>query len=146
MRSTFAFEVVTPDRKVLSTEAFECIVPGTEGSFGVLPDHAPLLTRLGIGELSYRDASGWHYLSAAEGTVEVLPNRVTVIASLCESATEIDVERARLAKERAEEARKQVAKTSDRDMMMIEIALKKALTRLRERPRGTSGRRRPPPR
>jgi F-type H+-transporting ATPase subunit epsilon len=130
MRDAFAFEVVTPERKVLSATALECVVPGIEGSFGVLPDHAPLLTRLGVGELSYRDATGWHYLSAADGMVEVLPDRVTIIASLCERAGEIDIERAREAKRRAEEAMKLAAKVSDQDMMMIELSLKKALTRL----------------
>ena len=130
MRDAFDFEVVTPERTVLSARASECIVPGTEGSFGVLPDHTPLLTRLGIGELSYRDASGWHYLSAADGFVEVLPDRVTIIAMLCEKAGEIDIARAREAKRRAEEAMKEVMRVSDRDMMMIEVSLKKALTRL----------------
>lgn len=130
MSGSFSFEIVTPERKVLEVEALECVIPGIEGSFGVLPDHAPLLTRLGVGELSYRDGSGWNYLSAADGTVEVLPDRVTIIAALCEKASEIDVERARLAKERAQEAMKQATKMSDRDMMMIEVSLKKALTRL----------------
>lgn len=130
MSGGFSFEVVTPERKVLDVEALECVIPGSEGSFGVLPGHAPFLTRLGVGELSYRDTSGWHYLSAAEGTVEVLPDRVTIIATLCEKAGEIDIERARIAKERAQEAMKQAAKMSDRDMMMIEVSLKKALTRL----------------
>jgi F-type H+-transporting ATPase subunit epsilon len=88
------------------------------------------LTRLGIGELSYRDASGWHYLSAADGFVEVLPTRVTIVAFLCEAAREIDVERAREARRRAEESYKQAAKLSDQDMLMVELSMKRALTRL----------------
>ena len=131
MSSEFSFELVTPERKVLSTPAFEAVIPGSEGYFGVLPGHAPFLTRLGIGELSYRDASGWHYLSAADGVVEVLPERVTIIALICEPAREIDIERARVAKQRAEEAMRNAAKLSDQDMLLVEASLKKALARLR---------------
>jgi F-type H+-transporting ATPase subunit epsilon len=128
--SEFSFEVVTPERKILSTQAFEAVIPGSEGYFGVLPGHAPLLTRLGIGELSYRDSAGWHYLAAADGAVEVLPDRVTIIAAICEPAREIDVERARQAKQRAEETMRDAAKLSDHDMLLVEASLKKALMRL----------------
>ncbi|HVQ35363.1 MAG TPA: F0F1 ATP synthase subunit epsilon [Candidatus Bathyarchaeia archaeon] len=130
MSSEFSFEVVTPERKILSTQAFEAVIPGSEGYFGVLPGHAPLLTRLGIGELSYRDSAGWHYLAAADGAVEVLPDRVTIIAAICEPAREIDVERARQAKQRAEETMRDAAKLSDHDMLLVEASLKKALMRL----------------
>lgn len=130
MSDTIDLEIVTPERKILSVHAREVVVPGILGSFGVLPGHAPFLTRLGIGELSYKDETGTHFFSAAEGFVEVLPNRVTILARLCEPAREIDVERAREAKRRAEESMKQAAKLSDQDMLMVELSLKKALTRL----------------
>jgi F-type H+-transporting ATPase subunit epsilon len=123
-------EIVTPERKILTVQASEVVVPGSEGYFGVLPGHAPFLTRLGVGEISYKDQTGTHYLAAANGVVEVLPNRVTILAQLCESAREIDVERAREAKRRAEESMKQAAKLSDQDMLLVELSLKKALTRL----------------
>jgi F-type H+-transporting ATPase subunit epsilon len=123
-------EIVTPERKILTVKASEVVVPGVLGYFGVLPGHAPFLTRLGVGEISYKDQAGTHYLAAADGVVEVLPNRVTILARLCETAREIDVERAREAKRRAEDAMKQAAKLSDQDMLMIELSLKKALTRL----------------
>jgi F-type H+-transporting ATPase subunit epsilon len=123
-------EIVTPERKILSVKASEVVVPGIDGYFGVLPGHAPLLTRLGVGEISYKDATGTHYLAAADGTVEVLPHRVTILASLCEPSREIDVERAREAKRRAEETMKQAARLSDQDMLMVELSLKRALTRL----------------
>jgi F-type H+-transporting ATPase subunit epsilon len=123
-------EIVTPERKILSVRASEVMVPGALGYFGVLPGHAPFLTSLGIGELSYKDETGTHFLAAADGFVEVLPNRVTILARLCETAREIDVERAREAKRRAEESMKQAAKLSDQDMLMVELSLKKALTRL----------------
>ncbi len=130
MSESIDLEIVTPERKILSVEASEVVVPGIDGYFGVLPGHAPFLTRLGVGEISYKDPSGTHYLAVADGTVEVLPHRVTILASLCESSREIDVERAREAKRRAEESMKQTAKLSDQDMLMIELSLKKALTRL----------------
>ena len=130
MSGSIELEVVTPERKILSARASEVMVPGALGYFGVLPGHAPFLTSLGIGELSYKDETGTHFLAAADGFVEVLPNRVTVLARLCESAREIDVERAREAKRRAEETMKQAAKLSDQDMLMVELSLKKALTRL----------------
>lgn len=130
MSGVLAFEIVTPERKILTVEASELVIPGIEGYFGVLPGHAPFLTRLGVGEISYTDATGTHYLAAADGVVEVLPNRVTVLAQLCEPAREIDVERAREARHRAEEALKQASKLSDHDMLQTEASLKKALTRL----------------
>ncbi len=130
MSEGIELEIVTPERKLLVVQASEVVVPGIEGYFGVLPGHAPFLTRLGVGEISYKDPIGTHYLAAADGIVEVLPHRVTILARLCESAREIDVERAREAKRRAEDAMKQVAKLSDQDMLMIELSLKKALTRL----------------
>ena len=130
MSSEFSFEVVTPERKVLSAPALEAVIPGSEGYFGVLPGHAPFLTSLGIGELSYKDATGTHFLAAADGFVEVLQDRVTIIATLCEQAREIDLERAREAKRRAEEAMKQVAQLSDQQMLMVELSLRKAITRL----------------
>jgi F-type H+-transporting ATPase subunit epsilon len=123
-------EIVTPERKILSVSAKEVEIPGIEGYFGVLPGHAPLLTRLGVGALSYVDDTGTHFLAAADGLVEVLPNRVTILALLCETAREIDVERAREAKARAEALMKDVAKMSDQEMIQIEASLKKAITRL----------------
>ena len=130
MSDSIDLEIVTPERKILTVHASEVVVPGVEGYFGVLPGHAPFLTRLGVGEISYKDSTGTHYLAAADGVVEVLPNRVTILARLCESAREIDVERAREAKRRAEETMKQAAKLSDQDMLMVELSMKKALTRL----------------
>ncbi len=130
MNDLIELEIVTPERKLLSVRAREVMIPGLLGYFGVLPGHAPFLTKLGIGEISYKDETGTHYFAAADGFVEVLPNRVTILARLCEPAREIDIERAREAKRRAEDTMKQAAKLSDQDMLMVELSLKKALTRL----------------
>lgn len=130
MSDALAFEIVTPERKILTLQVSELVIPGIEGYFGVLPGHAPFLTRLGVGEITYKDATGTHFLAAADGFVEVLPDRVTIVAQLCEPAREIDIERAREARRRAEESLKQAGKLSDQDMMMVEASLKRALTRL----------------
>ncbi len=136
MSQVLDLEIVTPERKILSIDVKDVVVPGIDGSFGVYPGHAPLLTSLGVGEISYEDQSGKHYLAAANGFVEVLPHRVTILAQVCESAREIDVERAREAKRRAEETLKVAITVSDQDMLMAELSLKKALTRLTVAGRG----------
>src|SRR3954464_5251961 len=96
-------EIVTPDRALAREEVDEGVVPGSEGEFGVLPGHTPLLATLKVGELWYRQGQEKHYLAVAFGFVEVLPDRVTVLARVGERAQDIDVQRAERAKQRAEE-------------------------------------------
>jgi F-type H+-transporting ATPase subunit epsilon len=97
------FEVVTPDRQVLSVEVDEITAPGALGYFGVLPGHTPFLTTLGMGEVGYRIGDQWHYLAITWGYAEVLPNKVTLLTQTAEMAEEVDLERAERAKRRAEE-------------------------------------------
>jgi F-type H+-transporting ATPase subunit epsilon len=122
-------EVVTPDRALVAEQVDEVQLPGTEGYFGVLPGHTPLLATLQVGELWYRIGQEKFYLAVAFGFVEVLPERVTVLAQLAEKAQEIDVTRAEAAKKRAEE---RVARTpqADMDFERARIALMKSLVRL----------------
>ena len=94
-------ELVTPDRLVLRENIAEVQVPGLVGYFGILPGHTPLLAELGIGQLSYRQGSQTFYATVIGGLVEVLPDRVIVLAEAAERAEEIDVARARAALERA---------------------------------------------
>jgi F-type H+-transporting ATPase subunit epsilon len=100
---SISLEVVTPDRRVVQETVEEVQVPGSQGYMGVLPGHAPLMTELGIGMLSYRRRGEWFYLTAIRGFAEVLAGRVIVLAERAERAEEIDVERARKAAARAEE-------------------------------------------
>src|SRR5919204_502365 len=86
-------EVVTPERRVLSTEVDELTAPGALGYFGVLPGHTPFLTTLGLGELGYRIGNEWEYLAITWGYAEVLPNQVTILTQTAEMAEEIDIER-----------------------------------------------------
>lgn len=103
MPDTFQLEIVTPEKKVVDTAAEEVQIPGKNGYLGVLPGHAPLITELSVGEITYRENSAEQRLAVAWGFAEVLPNKVTILAETAERASEIDVERARKAKERAEQ-------------------------------------------
>ena len=124
-------EIVTPDRALLSEEVDEVVVPGTQGELGVLPGHTPLLSTLKIGELWYRQGQEKHYLAVAFGFVEVLPDRVTVLAQVGERAREIDIQRAERAKQRAEQRLAQPHLTPvDLDIERARIALMKSLLRL----------------
>jgi F-type H+-transporting ATPase subunit epsilon len=121
-------EIVTPDRALVSEQVDEVQLPGSEGYFGVLPGHTPLLATLQVGELWYRSGQEKHYLAVAFGFAEVLPDRVTVLAQIAERPEDIDVPRAEAAKKRAEE---RIAKPHiDVDFERARIAMMKSLVRL----------------
>ncbi|HEY1860991.1 MAG TPA: F0F1 ATP synthase subunit epsilon [Gemmataceae bacterium] len=103
MADTFQLEIVTPEKKVVDTTAEEVQIPGKNGYIGVLPGHAPLITELSVGEIIFREDSVEQRLAVAWGFAEVLPNKVTILAESAERPSEIDVARARKAKERAEQ-------------------------------------------
>jgi len=103
MAETFQLEIVTPEKKVVETQAEEVQIPGKNGYLGILPGHAPLITELAVGEITYREHSNEQRLAVAWGFAEVLPQKVTILAETAERPSEIDVERARKAKERAEQ-------------------------------------------
>jgi F-type H+-transporting ATPase subunit epsilon len=100
---TFQLEIVTPEKRVVDTAAAEAQIPGKNGYLGVLPGHAPLITELAVGEITFRSDTGEQRLAVASGFAEVLPDKVTVLAETAERPEEINVERARKAKERAEQ-------------------------------------------
>jgi F-type H+-transporting ATPase subunit epsilon len=103
MAEFFQLEIVTPEKKVVDTAVEEVQIPGKNGYLGILPGHAPLITELAVGEITFRGASGEQHLAVAWGFAEVLPDKVTVLAETAERPSEIDVERSRKAKERAEQ-------------------------------------------
>jgi len=121
-------QIVTPDRLVVHEQVDEVQIPGSEGYFGVLPGHTPLLASLAVGEMWYRKGTEKIYLSLAFGFVEVLPDRVTILAHLAERADEIDVERAEAALKQAED--RLTRPKSDIDYERARIALTKSLSRL----------------
>jgi F-type H+-transporting ATPase subunit epsilon len=101
--TSLTLEIVTPDQSLVTKTVDAVQVPGSEGYFGVLPGHTPLLATLAIGELWYRQGNTRYHLAIAGGFAEVLPDRVTILADIAERAEDIDVPRAQRAKQRAEE-------------------------------------------
>jgi F-type H+-transporting ATPase subunit epsilon len=136
MADTFQLEIVTPEKKVVATAAEEIQIPGKGGYLGILPGHAPLITELAVGEITFRDASGSssasnsneQRLAVAWGFAEVLPDKVTILAETAERPSEIDVGRAREAKTRAEERLASGDTTVDVERALD--ALQRAETRL----------------
>ena len=144
--ASLLLQIVTPDKMLVRDQVDEVEIPGSEGYFGVLPGHTPMLASLAVGEMWYRTGQEKTYLSLAFGFAEVLPDRVTILAQIAERAEEIDSARAEEAKKRAE-ARLQQAK--DIDYERARAALQKALVRLQVSSRmqlaGRVGRPRVPP-
>src|SRR5919206_1968243 len=95
-------QIVTPDKLLVREQVDEVEIPGSEGYFGVLPGHTPMLASLAVGEMWYRKGQERTYLSIAFGFAEVLPDRVTILARLAERSEDIDVSRAEAARARAE--------------------------------------------
>jgi len=120
-------EVVTPDGRVLNDDVDEVTAAGSEGEFGVLPGHAPFLTALKIGMLTYKKGDKVKYVFVNSGYAEVGPDKVTVLADSAEKAEDIDVERAKAAMKRAEERLK---KAEEIDFARAESALERAVTRI----------------
>ena len=99
--SRFTLEVATPERLLIREQVSEAQIPARAGEIGVRPEHAPLIAELGIGVLSYASAAGRKALTVAGGMVEILPDRVRVLADAAEHADEIDLKRAQAALARA---------------------------------------------
>src|SRR5512143_3552410 len=102
MAEGLQLEIVTPERLVEKDTVQEIQIPGKNGYLGILPGHAPLITELGVGEITYKADGMEYHIAVAWGFAEVLPDRVTVLAETAERAEDIVIERARNAKERAE--------------------------------------------
>ena len=128
MTDTFQIEIVTPEKMVVKDVAEEAQIPGKNGYLGILPGHAPLITELAVGEITYRNGGMSHHLAVAWGFAEVLPDKVTILAETAERADEIDSERARKAKERAEQRLK--SGSTEVDYSRAENALQRAECRL----------------
>ncbi len=121
-------DILTPERKVLQTQADSVVVPAVHGELGILEDHAPLVVQLSPGEIRLRTGEDVQLFAVSGGFVEVQKNRVMILVETAEMAQEIDVERARQAAERAKAALN--APLGSQDYSQAEIALKRALVRL----------------
>ena len=128
MADTFQLEIVTPTKLLVKESAEEAQIPGLGGYLGILPGHAPLITELAVGAITYKSGGAEHTLSVAWGFAEVLPNKLTILAEAAERPQEIDTGRAQKAKERAEERLK--SNDPKVDYTRAEDALQRAETRL----------------
>src|SRR5829696_1246289 len=128
--------IVTPDH-AYSHEVDEVSLPGTEGDFGVLPGHTPFFAALRTGQMYYRQGSEKHLLAVSIGFAEVLPDLVTVIAQVAESAEEFDEARAQAGMTRAEEMMGAVP--HEIDFERARVALLRTLQQLQSETRRGSG-------
>src|SRR6267154_795751 len=127
MADSIQLEIVTPERLVVNDAASEVYIPGKTGCLGILPGHAPLITELAVGEISYRSGSQMKRLAVAWGFAEVLQTKVTILAETAERAEEIDTARAEAAKKKAEAELQKAGPEGDEE---AQAALQRATARL----------------
>lgn len=131
-------EIVTAERVVYSEDVAALVAPGELGELGVLPSHAPLLTTLAPGEIMVRKDGGETYMAVSGGFMEVIGDKVTILADTAEQADEIDIDRAEAALQRAQE--RVDAAVSDMDLERALASMRRSSARLgvarrRRRPR-----------
>ena len=132
MAENIKLEVVTPERVVVSEASQIVAAPGSLGEFGVLSGHTPFLTSLKTGIIRYTDAKGGEELVfISGGFAEALPNQVTILAESAERRSEIDLERAKAAMERAQKRLEAERTREDIDFVRARAALERALVRIR---------------
>jgi F-type H+-transporting ATPase subunit epsilon len=125
----FAVEIVTPQGAVYEGTVDSLTVPGVQGQFQMLYNHAPIVSALNIGELRFTDAQGKDHLYATGGGfVQMMGNKASVVVESAEEHTSIDIERAIAAKKRAEE---RLAQREKWDAVRAELSLARALNRLK---------------
>ena len=135
---TIQVEIVTPSRQLYSGAVQMVTLPGVEGEMGVLAGHAPLLTTLNIGEITLHSADGEaEYIAVSGGVVEVLPDKVIVMARSAERAEDIDIARAEAAMQRAEDA---LNTRSPEERRPVEVAYRLSQLRLKVARRRRSSR------
>ena len=128
-------DVVTPQKKALETAVDSVTLPGSEGELGILPDHIPLLTTLDTGIVSYSNGSQKQILVVHWGYAQVEGERVTILAELAESVSEIDMDRAKLAESKARDILSKIDMSSSdwesekKRLDKYEFKLKRALVR-----------------
>ena len=138
--ATMRLEIVTAERVVYSDDVSVLVAPGVDGELGILPRHAPLLTVLKPGEIRVVKDGEESYMAVSGGFMEVLGNRVTILADTAEHAGEIDLQRAEEALKRAEE--RAASRASDMDLEVALASVRRSQARLkvaRRRPRRSPG-------
>jgi F-type H+-transporting ATPase subunit epsilon len=129
MAGTFTLRVVSPEGNVLKEEVEFVVLPGEAGEIGILPHHAPLITAMNVGVIRYTVNGSTKRISTSGGFVEVVENKVTILADSAEPGEKIDLQRALAAKERAEKRLSQ--NRDDIDVKRAEYAFRKASARIR---------------
>lgn len=129
MAQKLTLVLVTPAKQVLSEAVDEITAPGSMGQFGVLPGHTPMLTTLDVGELSYRKGNETFYVAVNWGYVEIEEDRVTILVETAEIEDEIDLERAKAALGRAEEALAEMS-AEEKEYLVMQQALARAMARI----------------
>jgi F-type H+-transporting ATPase subunit epsilon len=127
---TIRCEIVSQDRTVFQGDADIVILPGAGGEMGILPHHAPVLTTLKYGVVKVRQSGTEHIFAVAGGVAEVQPDVVTVLADSAENVEEIDVQRAELARKRAEDALAKRLPQEPDALLSMEAALRRSNLRL----------------
>lgn len=122
-------EIVTPGRKVFADKISSIVMPGHDGYFGVLPRHTPLLAALRIGDIKVRRGDQTLHFATSGGVVEVLPDRVKILAETAEEASAIDITRAEAARTRARQ--RLTGGRKNWDVARAQAALARAVNRLR---------------
>jgi F-type H+-transporting ATPase subunit epsilon len=122
MADTIELEIVTPERQVVKDQAEAIQIPGRGGYLGILPGHAPLITELAVGEITYTKAGVSTRLSVAWGFAEVLPDRVTILAEVAELSEDIDVPRAEAARDRAQQRLKDAVDSAELEDATLALA------------------------
>jgi F-type H+-transporting ATPase subunit epsilon len=137
--ASIRLDIVTPERPIVSEQVDELQLPGADGAFGVRPGHAPLLAQLQPGELWFRQGSEKQFLSIEFGLAEVLPDRVTVLATLAQRPEEIDVRAAEATRQAAEEEMRHPVSLEDAERARIAMMASIMRLRIAERARTRRG-------
>jgi len=133
----FHLSIVTPDGEWYREPVDSIVLPGSEGDFGVLPSHERFLTPLRIGEIEIRSQDGNRlYAAIANGFADVRGDEVTVMVESCEFAEAIDVARAELARDRAEQGLAELGDTNEKRLEQYQAAIQRARNRLAVSRRG----------
>lgn len=125
------FEVVTPEKVLVSQEVDAVVAPGSEGEFGVLPGHIHFLTGIVPGEVRYNMGATKESIAVSSGFAEVSNDKVSILVDAAEKAGDVDIKRAQQAMERARERLSKERKTEEIDFQRAEAALKRAIARIK---------------
>ncbi|HIT72589.1 MAG TPA: ATP synthase F1 subunit epsilon [Candidatus Fimicola cottocaccae] len=129
MEKTFDLKIVASDKKFYSGPCEKLIIPAIDGSLGIMAGHESTVTTINSGELRFQVDGQWHKAAVSEGFVEIMPDYVILLVDTAELPEEIDIKRAKLAKERAEERLRQ--KQSMKEYYYSKAALARAMARLK---------------